>query len=94
VIQQGGSEIVAKHESSVTSMLQQLTARVATENNKEVALQCMGFDTVPDEYRRIVKDIAVQAVRNSIVHALSRRPSGWGRKVHAGPAQADIPGAR
>jgi len=70
VIEHGGSEIVARHESSVTSMLQQLTARVANENNKEVALQCMGFDTVPDEYRRIVKDIAVQAVRNSIVHGI------------------------
>jgi two-component system, chemotaxis family, sensor kinase CheA len=77
VIEHGGSEIVARHDSSVarqdssvTSMLQQLTARVANENNKEVALQCMGFDTVPDEYRRIVKDIAVQAVRNSIVHGI------------------------
>jgi chemotaxis protein histidine kinase CheA len=30
----------------------------------------MGFDTVPDEYRRIVKDIAVQAVRNSVVHGI------------------------
>jgi chemotaxis protein histidine kinase CheA len=54
----------------MTSMLQQLTARVANENSKEAALQCMGFDTVPDEYRRIVKDIAVQAVRNSIVHGI------------------------
>ena len=64
------AEIVPRAESSVTSMLQQLAARVAGENNKEAALQCMGFDTVPDEYRRIVKDIAVQAVRNSIVHGI------------------------
>jgi two-component system chemotaxis sensor kinase CheA len=70
VIEHGGAEIVAKPEGSVTSMLQQLAARVANENNKEAALQCMGFDTVPDEYRRIVKDIAVQAVRNSIVHGI------------------------
>ena len=70
VIEHGGSEIVARTDSSVTSMLQQLTARVAIENNKEAALQCMGFDTIPNEYRRIVKDIAVQAVRNSIVHGL------------------------
>jgi two-component system chemotaxis sensor kinase CheA len=62
--------VAAKPEGSVTSMLQQLTSRVAGENNKEAALQCMGFDTVPDEYRRIVKDIAVQAVRNSIVHGI------------------------
>jgi two-component system, chemotaxis family, sensor kinase CheA len=70
IIEHGGSEIAARSDSSVPSMLQQLTARVANENNKEAALQCMGFDTVPDEYRRIVKDIAVQAVRNSIVHGL------------------------
>jgi two-component system, chemotaxis family, sensor kinase CheA len=70
VIEHGGSEIVARADGSVTSMLQQLTARVAIENNKEAALQCMGFDTIPNEYRRIIKDIAVQAVRNSIVHGL------------------------
>jgi two-component system, chemotaxis family, sensor kinase CheA len=70
VIEHGGAEIVSQPDGNVTSMLQQLTARVANENNKEAALQCMGFDTVPDEYRRIVKDIAVQAVRNSIVHGI------------------------
>src|ERR1700743_2084002 len=59
-----------KPEGSIPSMLQQLTSRVAGENNKEAALQCMGFDTVPEEYRRIVKDISVQAVRNSIVHGI------------------------
>jgi two-component system chemotaxis sensor kinase CheA len=70
VIERGGAEIVAKADSNMASMLQQLTTRVAHENNKEAALQCMGFDTVPDEYRRIVKDIAVQAVRNSVVHGI------------------------
>jgi two-component system, chemotaxis family, sensor kinase CheA len=70
VIEHDGADIVAKADSSVTSMLQQLTARVASENNKEATLQCMGFDTVPDEYRRIVKDISVQAVRNAIVHGI------------------------
>jgi hypothetical protein len=56
--------------ASVTTMLQQLTTRVAAENGRDAALQCMGFDTVPDEYRRIVKDIAVQAVRNAVVHGI------------------------
>jgi two-component system, chemotaxis family, sensor kinase CheA len=70
VIDNSSSEAAPKPEASVTGMLQQLTLRVAGENHKEAALQCMGFDTVPDEYRRIVKDIAVQAVRNSIVHGL------------------------
>jgi HPt (histidine-containing phosphotransfer) domain-containing protein len=70
VIENSTSEPAPKPDASVTGMLQQLTLRVAGENHKEAALQCMGFDTVPDEYRRIVKDIAVQAVRNSIVHGL------------------------
>jgi two-component system, chemotaxis family, sensor kinase CheA len=60
----------ARPDTGVTGMLQQLALRVAGENHKAAALQCMGFDTVPDEYRRIVKDIAVQAVRNSIVHGI------------------------
>src|SRR5580700_6361343 len=70
VIDNSSSEAAPKSDASVTGMLQQLTLRVAGENHKEAALQCMGFDTVPDEYRRIVKDIAVQAVRNSIVHGI------------------------
>jgi two-component system, chemotaxis family, sensor kinase CheA len=71
VIQRDGVELVAKvADSSVSTMLQQLTARVAGENHKEAALHCSGLDTVPDEYRRIVKDIAVQAVRNAIVHGI------------------------
>jgi two-component system chemotaxis sensor kinase CheA len=70
VIEGALPEPAAKPDSSVTSMLQQLTQRVAGENHKEAALQCMGFDTVPDQYRRIVKDIAVQAVRNSVVHGI------------------------
>jgi two-component system chemotaxis sensor kinase CheA len=70
VIENSSSETAPKSDASVTGMLQQLTLRVADENHKEATLQCMGFDTVPDEYRRIVKDISVQAVRNSIVHGI------------------------
>ena len=70
VIENSSSETAPKADANVTGMLQQLTLRVADENHKEASLQCMGFDTVPDEYRRIVKDIAVQAVRNSIVHGI------------------------
>jgi two-component system chemotaxis sensor kinase CheA len=59
-----------KTDSGVAATLQQLTERVARENHKEAALQCRGLDTVPDEYRRAVKDIGVQAVRNAIVHGI------------------------
>jgi two-component system chemotaxis sensor kinase CheA len=63
-----------KADGGVAGMLQKLAARVAGEQQKEAALQCMGFDTIPDEYRRIVKDISVQAVRNAIVHGIE--PAG------------------
>ncbi len=95
VLEDGGAEIHAKPESGIPAMLQQLTARVAAENNKEAALQCMGFDTVPDGYRRIVKDIAVQAVRNAIVHGIELA-GGAARRREIGPrrAQTDVPGSR
>jgi two-component system, chemotaxis family, sensor kinase CheA len=70
VIEHGSVEVIPKPDSSVSAMLQQLAAHVASENNKEATLQCLGFDTVPDAYRRIVKDISVQAVRNAIVHGI------------------------
>jgi HPt (histidine-containing phosphotransfer) domain-containing protein/PAS domain-containing protein len=63
--QQGG-----KADSGVAATLQQLAARVARENNKEATLQCTGLDEVPDDYRRAVKDIGIQALRNAIVHGI------------------------
>jgi chemotaxis protein histidine kinase CheA len=68
-------------------MLEQLLARVAAENQKEAALHCSGFDTIPDEYRRIVKDIAVQAVRNSVVHGIEA-PAG--RLAVGKPTQGNL----
>jgi HPt (histidine-containing phosphotransfer) domain-containing protein/PAS domain-containing protein len=59
-----------KADAGVEATLQQLAARVARENNKEATLQCIGFDSVPDDYRRAVKDIGIQAVRNAIVHGI------------------------
>jgi HPt (histidine-containing phosphotransfer) domain-containing protein/PAS domain-containing protein len=63
--EQGGNA-----DSGVAATLQQLAVRVARENNKEASLKCTGFDAIPDDYRRAVKDIGVQAVRNAIVHGI------------------------
>src|SRR5579863_8664918 len=60
----------ANADAGLASTLQQLAARVARESNKETVLQCVGFDAIPDDFRRSVKDIAVQAVRNAIVHGI------------------------
>jgi two-component system, chemotaxis family, sensor kinase CheA len=78
---------VQAEDAGVTGMLQKLTTRVAVENHKEASLQCMGFDTVPDEYRRIVKDISIQAVRNAIVHGIE--PAGE-RLALGKPAQGTL----
>ena len=63
-------QLAGKTDSGVAATLQQLTERIARENHKEAALQCRGLDEVPEEYRRAVKDIGVQAVRNAIVHGI------------------------
>ncbi len=76
----------AKTDAGVEATLQQLTARVARENNKEATLQCTGLDAVPEDYRRAVKDIGVQAVRNAIVHGIEP-PSA---RVTAGKARQGL----
>jgi chemotaxis protein histidine kinase CheA len=57
-------------DGGLGAALQQLAERVASENDKEARVQCRGLEFVPDEYRRLVKDIAIQAVRNAIVHGI------------------------
>jgi two-component system chemotaxis sensor kinase CheA len=69
VIQEEAAK-TGKPDAGVGATLQLLTARVARENRKEAAVHCTGLDLVPEEYRRAVKDIGVQAVRNAIVHGI------------------------
>jgi two-component system chemotaxis sensor kinase CheA len=75
----------AKNDSGVVATLQQLAMRVALENGKDVVLQCTGFDSVPEDYRRAVKDIGIQAVRNAIVHGIEPTATRLGAgKSHQG----------
>ncbi len=57
----------------IAPILHRLAARIAGENDKGAALECVGFDAIPSVYRRLVKDVAVQAVRNAIVHGIEPR---------------------
>lgn len=66
----GGSK---KSSIDIETSLQNLARRVAGEAEKDAALECVGFDTIPEGYLRLVKDVAVQAVRNSIVHGIESR---------------------
>ncbi|WP_129641672.1 ATP-binding protein [Peristeroidobacter agariperforans] len=50
--------------------LEDLAARVASSQSKQVNLRCAGLDGVPEAYRRAVKDITIQLVRNAVVHGI------------------------
>jgi len=62
--------VLMPEEAGPISMLQQLAERVASENDKQAVVQCIGFEEIPESYRRVIKDISVQAVRNAIVHGI------------------------
>ena len=80
---EGEKLLVGKGDSGVAATLQQLATRIALENGKDVVLQCVGFDAIPDDYRRAVKDIGVQAVRNAVVHGIETTAA----RMAAGKAQ-------
>jgi HPt (histidine-containing phosphotransfer) domain-containing protein/PAS domain-containing protein len=74
-------------DGGLGSALQQLSERVAADCGKEARVQCRGLDLVPEDYRRIVKDITIQAVRNAVVHGIERAPE---RMAAGKPAQGVV----
>ena len=82
-----GARALDRSDFGLTTALQQLADRVAGKQKKEAALECVGFDKVPEQYRRIVKDISIQAVRNAIVHGIEA-PSA--RLAAGKPAQGQV----
>lgn len=69
--------LIPAPEFSIVPALEQLVDRIAGENQKDIKLECIGLEFVPENYRKMVKDIAIQGVRNSIVHGIetaSARP--------------------
>jgi two-component system chemotaxis sensor kinase CheA len=71
--------------SGLENTLGRLAQRVAQGQSKSVQVNCTGLEEVPERYRRAVKDITIQLVRNAIVHGIEtpddRRKS---RKAEAG----------
>ena len=55
---------------SLESTLITLTDLVAQENHKSVALACSGLDLVPTRYQATVKNVAIQLIRNAVVHGI------------------------
>ena len=62
--------VAPKQTDSISETLGQLVERVGQDRGKSARLAADGLGTVPTEYRRAVKDIAVQAVRNALVHGI------------------------
>ncbi len=72
----------AEAANTLESNLKSLAARIAGENSKQVKLACQGLESVPKDYRRAIKDIAIQMVRNGVAHGIEtpeeRRGAGKG----------------
>ena len=49
---------------------QQLADRIAGDHGKKVQVTCRGHDLVPELYRRPVKDVLIQLIRNAVVHGI------------------------
>ncbi len=55
---------------SLESTLTTLTDLVAQENHKTVVLACNGLDLVPARYQATIKNVAIQLIRNAVVHGI------------------------
>lgn len=52
------------------SALLSMTEHVAQANDKSVALTCSGLADVPVHYQGVVKNIAIQLIRNAVMHGI------------------------
>ena len=56
--------------AGIGETLAQLVTRVAQDRGKRVEFSARGLDAVPSNYRKPIKDIAVQLLRNAVVHGI------------------------
>jgi two-component system chemotaxis sensor kinase CheA len=55
---------------SLDSTLTALTELVAQEHNKKVVLDCTGMQLVPPRYQATIKNVAIQLIRNAVMHGV------------------------
>jgi signal transduction histidine kinase len=75
LVRQGGAEDapVAPRTAPAGSLegsLAALTEHVAAECDKQVTLSCVGLPKVPAAYQAAVKKIAIQLIRNAVIHGI------------------------
>ena len=56
--------------SDLAGTLESLAQRVAAQCGKKVRLMAHGLDQVPEPYLKAVREVAIQLVRNSVVHGI------------------------
>jgi two-component system, chemotaxis family, sensor kinase CheA len=59
---------------SLESTLMTLTDLVAQENQKTVVLECNGLNLVPPRYQATIKNVAIQLIRNAVLHGVETPP--------------------
>jgi chemotaxis protein histidine kinase CheA len=62
----------ASGSSGLERTLEELASRVASTHSKQVRVKCAGLEEVPEPYKRAVKDITIQLVRNAVVHGIEQ----------------------
>jgi two-component system chemotaxis sensor kinase CheA len=72
---------------SLESTLTTLTDLVAQENHKTVILACSGLNLVPTRYQATVKNVAIQLIRNAVVHGIETAAE---RETAGKPANATL----
>ena len=55
---------------SLDGALQAMTDHVAQEQNKAVVLESRGLEWVPPRYQAAIKNVAVQLIRNAVMHGI------------------------
>jgi two-component system chemotaxis sensor kinase CheA len=69
---------------SLESTLMALTELVAQEQQKTVVLDCTGMQLVPPKYQATIKNVAIQLIRNAVMHGVESSAArvGAGKSVH------------
>lgn len=72
---------------SLDSTLAALTDLVAQEHDKKVVLDCSGMQLVPARYQATVKNVAIQLIRNAVMHGVETPAE---RESHAKPVHGTL----
>jgi HPt (histidine-containing phosphotransfer) domain-containing protein/PAS domain-containing protein len=70
----GADPLAAIQGKQLADSLDKLAQRVASDHGKQIKLATQGLEHVPGHYLRAVRGIAIQFVRNAVVHGVEGSP--------------------